>query len=319
MEYYHRHMKFGSPEGKKRHYLVMGPWDHAGTRKPKEHFGGLTFGKLSLLNMNGMHNVWYDWTLKDRAKPEQFAGRVMAYVTGLERWKDFDTLEEIPLQPRKLYLHSQGKANDVFHSGTLRDHKPGKQKPDKYSYDPLDLRPAALEKEKIEDNLADQRAALNLFGNGLVYHSEPLSDFMEIHGYFKFSAWIKLNVPDTDFEVTVYEIRPDGKSILLSSDRLRARYKDSFREEKLIKPGDLNLYQFKCFFFTSRVLKKGSRLRVLFTCPNTIYTEKNYNSGGPVELETAKDARTAEVALYHDDDHPSCLEVPQVKQAAQKE
>lgn len=313
MEFYHRHMKYGNGNGKKRHYLIMGPWDHAGTRKPKLTVGGLTFGKLSLLDMNALHKAWYDWTLKGRAKPEQLTNLISSYVAGLERWKHYDSLDSMPIQPRKLYLHSAGKANDVFQSGTLREDKPGKQVPDEFRYDPLDLRPATLEKEKNEEYLTDQRPALNLFGNGLIYHSEPLAQEMEIAGYFKFSAWIKLNVPDTDFQVSVYEITPDGKSILLSQDRLRARYKDSLREAKLIKPGDINLYAFKSFFFVSRVLQKGSRLRLLFHSPNSIHLEKNYNSGGAVEEETAKDARTAEVTLYHDDQHPSCLEVPEMK------
>jgi putative CocE/NonD family hydrolase len=316
MEYYHRHMKYGTAEGKKQHYLIMGPWDHAGTRKPKEKFGGLAFGKLNLINMAGLHKAWYDWTLKGQKKPGEIATNFTSYLTGVEIWKHYDSVDTIPLVPRKLFLHSKGKANDVFQSGSLSEAKPGKEAHDSYTYDPLDLRPADLEKGQVEDYLTDQRAALNLFGNGLVYHSDPLAEPTEITGYFKFSAWIKLNVPDTDFQVMVYEIRPDGKSILLSDARLRARYKDSFREEKLIKPGDINYYEFKTFFFTSRVLQKGSRLRLLIRCPNSIYMEKNYNSGGAVELETAKDARTAEVTLYHDADHPSYLEVPAVKVGA---
>jgi predicted acyl esterase len=48
------------------------------------------------------------------------------------------------------------------------------------------------------------------------------------------------------------------------------------------------------------------------SCPNSIAFEKNYNSGGVVADETAKDARTAHVAVYHDAEHPSALEIPVV-------
>jgi hypothetical protein len=44
-----------------------------------------------------------------------------------------------------------------------------------------------------------------------------------------------------------------------------------------------------------------------------MYYEKNYNSGGSVESESGKDARTAHVTVYHDPDHPSVLEIPVVK------
>jgi hypothetical protein len=44
--------------------------------------------------------------------------------------------------------------------------------------------------------------------------------------------------------------------------------------------------------------------------PNSIQVEKNYNSGGVVAGESAEDARTAHIALYHDARHASFLELP---------
>ena len=31
MEYYRRHMKYGTAEVKAKHFLLLGPWDHSGT------------------------------------------------------------------------------------------------------------------------------------------------------------------------------------------------------------------------------------------------------------------------------------------------
>ena len=58
---------------------------------------------------------------------------------------------------------------------------------------------------------------------------------------------------------------------------------------------------------------KGSRLRLVLSSPNSIYLEKNYNSGGEVAAECRKDARTAHVTLYQDADHPSHLQIPVVR------
>jgi predicted acyl esterase len=55
---------------------------------------------------------------------------------------------------------------------------------------------------------------------------------------------------------------------------------------------------------------KGSRLHLVIRAPNSIYWQKNYNSGGDVSAESAQDARTAHVTLYHDAEHPSHLELP---------
>jgi putative CocE/NonD family hydrolase len=313
LHYYRQHMEHGSPEGKSRHYLIIGPWDHAGTRTPKAEVGGLKFGPASLLDMNKLHKEWYDWTLKDGAKPEFLKKQVAYYVMGAEEWKYADSLEAIATKKQTFYLHSDGKANDVFHSGSLREERPSASEPDRYVYDPLDVRPAELEKEDVENYLTDERYALNLFGNGLVYHTEPFAQETEISGLVRLVVWIAMDVPDTDFEVMLYEIQVDGTSIALTEDRQRARYRSSLREAKLVTPGEINRYEFNHFQFFSRRISKGSRLRLVFKSPNSIYWQKNYNSGGVVAEESGADARTAHVTLYHDAEHASFLELPVVK------
>src|SRR5262249_11481594 len=208
MTFYRRHMQHGSEKGRERHYLLVGPWDHAGTRTPKEEVGGLKFAKASLHDMNQLHKEWYDWAMKDGPKPKFLEKRVTYYVPGEEKWKYADKLEGIPTKPETLYLTSpDGSANDVFRSGTLSRRKPDKGPPAQYVYDPLDLRPAELEREEIKNEVTDQRRVLNLHGNGLVYHSEPFANAVEITGYLKFVAWVALDVPDTDFAVSVFEIK----------------------------------------------------------------------------------------------------------------
>jgi hypothetical protein len=313
MHYYHAHMDSAST-AKDKHYLVIGPWDHAGTRTPAKEVGGLTFGEACLLDMNELHKDWYDWTLKDGKRPEFLKKRVAYYLMGAEEWKYADSLEDIASETRRLYLNStNGQANDVFHSGLLEESPPEDSNPDRYIYDPLDIRPAELEREEIKDYLTDQRYALNLFGNGLVYHSAPFREETEITGYVRLLVWIALDVPDSDFVVTLSEITPEGKHIRLTRDSLRARYRESLREEKLIEPGAINSYEFTGFTFISRQVLKGSRLRLIINCPNSIYLQKNYNSGGIVAEESNADARTAHVILYHDANHHSYLEFPVVK------
>jgi uncharacterized protein len=315
MSYYREHMKYGNAESKARHYLIIGPWDHPGTRTPKKEVGGLTFGDASLLDMNDLHRQWYDWTLKNGPKPEFLKKRLAYYVVGpgAENWKYADDLDEIATEHRKLYLISQdGIANDVFHSGGMADQPPSSA-PDKFLYDPNDLRPAELEREEITKPITDERYALNLFGSGLVYHSEPFREATEITGNVKLTVWIAMDVPDTDFGVTLYEILPDGSSVQLSSDGLRARYRESLSEAKLVTPGQITRYEFDGFTWFSRRVSKGSRLRLVFGCINSIYSEKNYNSGGDVAEESGKDARVAHMTVYHDAEHPSALEIPVVK------
>ncbi|HLF00449.1 MAG TPA: CocE/NonD family hydrolase [Anaerolineales bacterium] len=311
MTFYRNHMRYGSARGRARHYLLFGPWDHAGTRTPNKEFGGLKFAEASVLDLNQLHKQWYDWTMKDGPKPDFLKKRVAYYVMGEEKWKYVDTLEKAAPARRRLYLNSDGgSANDAFRSGALSDKKPGRSQPDTYAYDPLDLRPAELEREEVKDYLADQRYALHLFGNGLIYHSEPLAEDTEITGWARAVLWLALDASDTDFTVTLSEVLLNGQSILLTQDMLRARYRKSFTHARLVTPGQIERYEFNRFTFFSRRIAKYSRLRLVINSPNSIYFQKNYNGGGVVAEETAKDARTAHVTLYHDAARPSFLELP---------
>jgi len=96
----------------------------------------------------------------------------------------------------------------------------------------------------------------------------------------------------------------------LSDDVLRARYRKSFRDAELVKPGAIERYDFDHFTFQARRIAKGSRLRLVISPLNSQWSQKNYNSGGVVANESGKDAKKVTVTLYHDAAHASALYVP---------
>jgi predicted acyl esterase len=173
--------------------------------------------------------------------------------------------------------------------------------------------PGDAEPDDDAAGLTSQRALMNTYGNGAIYHSESFGEATEVTGFLKLIVWLTIDVPDTDLEADVYEILPGGESVYLTGATVRARYRESLRQEKLVTVGKTEKYVFDNFTFFSRRIAKGSRLRLFVHCPNTPSMEKNYNSGGVVALETAKDAKTAHVTLVRDAEHQSTLELPVVK------
>ncbi len=311
--YYKRHMQYGTPESKKNHYLIVGPWDHAGTRTPKAEVGGLKFGPKSILDLNDLHRQWYDWTMKGGEKPAFLKARVAYYVIAADEWKYADTLEAIANAKRTFYLGSSDATADVFHSGRLAEKAGSPALSVKWTYDPLDIRPGAAEPDDDPAPLTSQRPAMDLFGNGAIYHTEPFAEATEVSGFPKLTLWLAMDVPDTDLEAALYEVLPDGGSVYLTGATMRARYRESLRIEKPVPAGKAEKYTFDNFLFFSRRVSRGSRLRLLVHCINSISSEKNYNGGGVVAAETGKDAHTAHVTLLQDSGHPSALELPIVE------
>lgn len=292
------------------HYLVIGPWNHAGTRTPAAEFGGLKMGPESLVDLLRLHLDWYGWTMQGGPRPAFLQNKVAYYVMGAEKWRHADSLDNVTARSMPLYLQSTSNPTDVFKSGLLAAEPAARGEPDHYVYDPRDVSLAALESTVDPESRADHRLIHAAVGKQLVYHSAPFEAAAEISGFFRLTTWLAIDQPDTDFRAIVYEIGLDGGAIELSSDSFRARYRENPRQQKLIDTQQPLRYDFERFMFVSRQVKAGHRLRLVFGPINSIYAEKNYNSGGVVARESIKDARTVTVRLFHDESHASVLHVP---------
>jgi len=110
--------------------------------------------------------------------------------------------------------------------------------------------------------------------------------------------------------VNVYEITPEGVSILLTSAQLRARYRESPRKPVLVRSSAPQRYEFSNFTFASRVVPAGGRLRLTLDPNYSIQSERNFGAAGAVASETVADSRPVTITLYHDQAHPSYLELP---------
>jgi putative CocE/NonD family hydrolase len=310
LTHYQEHCKNAPAASRARHYLVIGPWDHAGTRAPQLEFCGLKVGGASQIDVLKLHLQWYAWTMGDGPRPEFLRNNLAYYVTAADKWRYAESLEQITARSEALYLQSTGPPTDVFSGGLLAAECSDRSDPDSYVYDPQDVSEAALECVVDPGSLVDQRILHAGRGQRLVYHGIPFVEDTEVSGFFRLRAWIAIDQPDTDFRVSIYEIDSNGSSVLLTSDSLRARYRESPRVEKLIHTRAPLQYDFKGFMFVSRLIRRGHRLRLVLGPVKSIFSQKNYNSGGVVSEETMKDARVVTVQLFHDSLHPSALYVP---------
>ncbi len=319
LSFYRDHIASVTSEAGAKHFLIIGPWDHAGTRTPTDEVGGVKFGPAAIIDLNDLHRQWYDWILKNGTKPEFLKNQVAYYMlaagnTGANgTWKYADSLKNLTARARTFYLDAKnGDANGAFRSGSLAENQPAGGR-DEFTYDPLDTRRGS-EVEGIEPNDKtagiDQRLALSIGNDGLVYHSDPLPKEMPLVGCPQLTLWVSLDTPDTDLSADLYEIQPDGTSIALWSDLRRLRYRESLRQEKLVKGDEIVKCDFAPGLFVARKLMKGSRLRLVVSSPNSIFWQKNYNAGGVVADETAKDAQTAHIRVYHDAAHASAIQIP---------
>jgi uncharacterized protein len=310
LAHYREHVASASAAARARHYLVIGPWDHSGTSRPKLQFGGIEVGAASCIDLRRLHLEWYRWTLQGGDRPGFLRKNVAYYVTGAETWRYADTLESITAGELCLQLDASSDAQEGLRGGALAGRIARHREPDEYVYDPRDVSDAALESTLDPESLVDESMLHARVGKQLVYHSAPFDRDTDVCGFFKLAVWLSIDQPDTDFQVSIQEVAPEGSSLLLSIDRLRARYRESPRQARLIQTRAPLRYDFSNFTFVARRMRCGSRLRLVLGPINSIFWQKNYNSGGAVCDETQEDGRPVRVRLFHDDAHPSALLVP---------
>lgn len=311
IEYFKRHRLYSSAQAHDRHYLVIGPWDHAGTRTPRPQVGGLTIAPAGLLDLQKLNLDWYRWTLAGGERPAFLQKTIAYYVTGAEAWRYADDFAEIPAETRAYELGSTGNPDTLSAPGTLTPGKPARKAGgDRYVYDPADVSDADLESRTDPSSLVDDALIRARDGKQLVYQTAPFDRATVVSGFFKLSAWIAIDRPDTDFQVSIQEVKADGSTLLLATDQKRARYRVSNRKAELIRTDKPLRYDFDQFPFVARALAAGSRLRLVIGPINSIYSEKNYNSGGDINRETFADGAPVTVRVIHDAAHPSALAVP---------
>ena len=313
LRFYRRHMQRGPAAGTERHYLLMGPWSHGGTRSPSQTLDDLTFGKNSVVDINQLHLDWFNSVFYDQERPSQLRDRVTYYVMGTNEWRSAPSLDAVAPDTTTWHLASpESDAQDAFQSGQLQDAPPSRADVDSLVYDPRSTPVDSAALAEADSYLDPGLAFAGEWTGGprLVYHSPPLEQSTTVAGVMQFDAYIELDVPDTDLLAAVYEIRPDGTTIYLGESALRARHRTGVDQVSFPEPGTVHRYTFDRFNWFARTLQAGSRIRVVLTPLNTPLHDKNYNSGGTTIEATDADARTATIQLHMSAEHPTSLSLP---------
>lgn len=314
MTYYDRHMASGPKDVTARHWLVMGPWDHAGTRKPKAELGGVTFGPGAVMDMEELARLWFDHVLKGGPAPEFLKDRVACFIAGRNTWVYVSDLKRLEGAATKLALDLTGATTgDVTQTGRLAAVAPAAPASVVLTTDPRYLEPQREVDAEPEEPLymKDQRKAYMVRPNQIVWHSAPFTAETVFAGRPRLHLQLASDQPDADLFVSLYEVLPDGSAIDLTSTAFRLRYRAGGVAGSPMIPGKPELIHIPPFRFFARAIRKGSRLRLeIDTGPSYWGVQRNSHTGGDLATEPLAKARVAKITLMTGPDTGSELELP---------
>ena len=320
--------------GHKYQKLVLGPWGH--TDKPTRMGPLLTdFGPEAIVDLETSYVRWLDRWLRGVDNGIDKEPLVSVFVMGSNKWLHGDAYPLPETQFTKFYLAGNGNANTAQGDGRLTTDLPADAGTafDKYAYDPGDPTPDPsmyydLDKP-IDDTTSDSgkvesaeavkvkhRAFYNRIDNErediLVYETGPMEKPLTFAGPISAVLYAASSAKDTDWHMRLTMIQEDGNVYPLVHGVLRARYRDSFAEPELLKPGEVYEYRID-MWQTGITVPVGARLRVEVASASFPMFSRNLNTGGHNETET--EFTTAEQTIYHDQQHPSHVLLPVIPDA----
>jgi len=290
--------------------LMIGPWNHAvpfANQVGAVDFGYQT-GAVSA-DIDGQQLRFFDRHLKGKNVAQ--APNVRIFVMGINQWRDESEWPIPGTEFRRYFLHSRGRANSAAGDGALSTDSPGSETPDSFLYNPLDPVPTAggglcCYPAALSGGAFDQ-AALETRSDVLVYSTEPLAEDLEVTGPIALTLYASSSAPDTDFTAKLVDVGPCGMAKNLTDGIIRARYRKSQSEAKLLMPGKVAELRID-MWSTANVFKAGHRIRLEVSSSNYPRFDPNPNTGH--ELFTDAEVRPAMQTVMHDRGFASHLVLP---------
>jgi putative CocE/NonD family hydrolase len=268
------------------------------------------------LNYQEIVDAFFDRFVKGAPSPAlDKLAKVTYYTMGLNKWQTSDVWPPRGAQERTFYLSSEGRANTLNGDGTLAPAAPAADRPDRFTYDPMNpVRSyggnVCCTGNAITAGSFDQRK-MEAREDVLVYTSAPFTEGVEMSGPITPTLYVSSDAKDTDFTVKVIDVYPDGRAFNLDETIQRMRYRAGY-EKPVVWMETGKVYKVTLQpLTTSNYFAPGHRLRIEVSSSNFPRFDRNLNTGGPNYSESK--AVVAHNAVHHSTQHPSQITVTIVK------
>ena len=283
--------------------LVMGPGAHKGV----DYVAG-EFGPESRVDTRILQLRWFDHYLRGKNSGVDTEPPVDIFVFGDNRWRKEAAWPLARAVPTKWYISSGGSANTNNGNGVLDTLPPAGAPADTFTYDPANPTPYLIDSRELETSLNEDFTALNASRrDALVFTSKPITKAIEVTGPMSATLWAASDAKDTDWNVMLLDVFPDGHAERVQDGVARARFRKGNDREVLLTPGSVERYDID-LWFTSRVFEPGHRIRVSVSSALFPKYDRNLNTGSNNERDSV--FVVAHQRLLHEAEHPSHVTLP---------
>lgn len=313
---YNHVRRTASPDIADKQYAVIAPTLHCSyTRATEDTVVGERHMGDARLNYSKMTYDWFDHFLKGEDNGILKMPKVQYYTMGSNKWQSSDTWPPRGAQPMTFYLSSEGKANTRNGDGKLVSIPPAADKPDSFTYDPMNPVPSfggnvcctgnAVQGGSFDQSKMEERDDI------LVYSTEPLTEGIELSGPITVSLYVSSDAKDTDFTVKLIDVDENGKAWNLDETIQRMRYRDGYDKPLVwMDPNKVYKVTFQPMT-TSNYFAPGHRIRIEISSSNFPRFDRNMNTGGN-NYDEVKGV-IARNSVHHSKQYPATVTITVVK------
>jgi putative CocE/NonD family hydrolase len=243
--------------------LVVGPWHHGGWASTEgEKLGPISFGsKTAAFYRAEIEFKFFEQHLKgEKGTP---LAEATVFETGANAWRTFDDWPPRNAETKQLFFRDNGSLDYARPSAVSAF--------DEYISDPAKPVPFSeriTAQMAIEYMVDDQRFAARR-PDVLAYQTPVLTEDLLIAGPLAVDLWCSTTGTDSDFVVKLIDVFPDsanaadqpGFQMLVRSEVIRGRYRNSFEKPEAFVPGEPARIKLELLDVLHR-FQKGHRLMI---------------------------------------------------------
>jgi putative CocE/NonD family hydrolase len=290
----------------KDHMLVIGPWLHGVNRN--RVIGERDAGPQAIIDLNRIRDEWLDHVMLGAQRPER--DNFLYFLPVKNEWRSAGAFPIPTTKFTPYFLSSDGSANTLNGDGVLSLAPPAAAGTDQFTYDPANPVPSVtsrtagarggLPQGSVDNRKLEERADV------LVYTSKPLGEGVEITGPVTATVYLSTDVVDTDVSVKLLDVYPDGRAHNITEGIARAKYRNSYSNPELMKPGQV--YKIAVELFpTSNYFESGHRIRIEVSSSDFPNFARNLNLANS---DTASAMRVARTTIHHSAQYQSSITLP---------
>ena len=305
--------------------IVMGPWSHGQwSRGEGNSLGNIRFGtSTSIWYQNTIEIPFFNYHLKGKGDEPDIAEATI-FITGENKWIKFDQWPPKQVQPRPIYLASDGALSwnlpTYLKAGSFSEYISDPAHPVPYTED--------VHFRRTNEYMTDDQRFASRRPDVLTFETFPLDEDLTLTGPVIAHLKVSITGTDADFVVKVIDVFPDnfqysipppqgevrrglmeGYQMLVRGEIMRGKFRNSFETPEPFKPGKIETVKFE-LPDVAHTFKKGHRLMIQIQSSWFPLADRNPQQFMNIYEAKQEDYKKAAIRIYHDGTNASSIIIP---------